>query len=510
MNGGGATTTRKGGALYVGLDLGTSSLKGIVLDAEGRAVAEVRRAYETARPGAGRAEQDPLDWTAAARSALAALAAETAAGEWAGVGLSGMIPTLVTVDAQMRPVGPAFTWEDCRAHSEAEEIASQAGEIALYERTGQPLDGRYLLPMYAWVHRNDPERAALSALVLGAKDFLFSWLTGQIATDPSTASGYGGYDLVRGAGMRDVVALAGATTTGGGPGRPGLPPVVPSTATWPLEPSLAFLLGLPQGLPVCAGAADSVLAAQALGAVDPGAVAYVWGTSTVILGAGDELMVDPERRCLITPLAVSGWGTEMDLVSTGAAVAWLSRILGFGDDGQAKVFAVAAEAADGLVPAALPFVGVGEQGALWDNDVRGTFVGLDLSHGPGDLARAMLDGIILESHRCLARLHELGLPQGEVRVAWRGVDPWFCQRLADVSSRTVVTGDPATSSSAAGAARLAAAAAGEELPAAAAGALRYTPDRKAGRVWARRWREYEKLLAPLRKIYRTWPEKREA
>ena len=151
-------------------------------------------------------------------------------------------------------------------------------------------------------------------------------------------------------------------------------------------------------------------------------------------------------------------------------------------------------------------MGVGEQGALWDNDVRGTFVGLDLSHGPGDLARAMLDGIILESRRCLARLHELGLPQGDVRVAWRGADPWFCQRLADASGRTVIAGDPATSSSAAGAARLAATATGAELPSAAAGAVRHAPDPKAGRTWDRRWREYERLLSPLREVYRTWPE----
>ena len=214
------------------------------------------------------------------------------------------------------------------------------------------------------------------------------------------------------------------------------------------------------GLPVCVGAADSVLAAEALGAVDPGTVAYVWGTSTVILGASTELTLDPDRRCLVTPLAIEGWGVEMDLVSTGAAVAWLARLLGFGSGGQADVVAAAATARDVGVPIALPFVGVGEQGALWDNDVRGTLVGLDLSHGPGDVARAVLDGIILESRCCLARLNDLGLPAGEVRVAWRGADPWFCGRLASATGRTVLVGDPAETSSAAGAARLAAIAAG--------------------------------------------------
>jgi xylulokinase len=234
-------------------------------------------------------------------------------------------------------------------------------------------------------------------------------------------------------------------------------------------------------------------------------VSYVWGTSTVILGASAGLPSDPGRRCLVTPLALGGWGAEMDLVSTGAAAGWLSRLLGFGVGGQSRLFEAAAAAPDGLIPAALPFVGVGEQGALWDTDVRGTFLGLDLSHGPGDVARAVLDGIVLESRRCLARLRDLDLPEGEVRIAWRGASPWFCQRLADASGRVVVIGDPSETSSAAGAARLAAAAVGEELPAPGETGLRLLPDAAATRLWDRRWTEYETLLLALRRLYRTWP-----
>ncbi len=457
MNGGGRSTRGKRRRLYVGLDLGTSSLKGVVLDAERSAVAEVRRAYETARPGAGRAEQDPLDWTAAARSALAALAAATAA---AGLGRHravGNDPDACDGGCGDAPGGPGLHLGGLPGarRSRGDRFTGRRDRPVPADR---PAAGRALPP--AHVRVDPPQRPGAGGahrLVLGAKDYLFSWLTGQIATDPSTASGYGGYDLVRGTWMRDVAALAGAAATGGGPGRPGLPPVVPSTATWPLEPSLALVTRAARRAARSRrrgrlGARRSRPSAPWPRAPWPTCGARAPSSSA----PATQLMVDPERRCLITPLAVGGWGTEMDLVSTGAAVAWLSRILGFGESGQAQVFAAAAEAADGLVPAALPFVGVGEQGALWDNDVRGTFVGLDLSHGPGDLARAMLDGIILESHRCLARLRELGLPQGDVRVAWRGADPWFCQRLADVSSRTVIAGDPATSSSAAGAARLAA------------------------------------------------------
>jgi xylulokinase len=491
--------------VFIGLDLGTSGLKGIALDGEGAVLAVENERYETARPETGRAEQDPASWEAAASAVLARLAAGVPPGQWRGIGLSGMIPTLVTLDEAGEPTGPALTWEDSRAHAEAEEVAWQAGAAEVYELTGQPMDGRYLLPMTVWIAKHEPERMERTALVLGAKDLLFKWLTGEVLTDPSTATGYGCYSLVGGGWDAAIAAIAGCSVSGGRPGRPGLPPVARSSDTRPLHPATAAALGLPAGLPVCVGAADSVLAAEALGATSPGAVAYVWGTSTVILGASNALLLDPDRRCLTTPLALTGWGVEMDLVSTGAAVAWLARLLGFGPDRQTDVMAAAAATEDRETPLALPFVGMGEQGALWDADVRGTLLGLDLSHGPGDVARAVLDGIVLESRRCLTRLHDLGLPEGEVRVAWPAADPWFCRRLADASGRTVVVADAA--SSAAGAARLAAAATGAPLTPAVDGARRYAPDPDRAGFWERRMREHDDVIARLSPLYRVWPRR---
>ena len=496
------------GSVYIGLDLGTSSLKGVALDGLGGVVASEREGYPTARPAAGRAEQDPADWMAAARAVLLRLAAVVPPGSWRGVGLSGMIPTLVTLDGSGEPTGAAITWEDSRAHTEAEEIVRRAGQEETYALTGQPLDGRYLLPMAAWLANHDPGRMARTTVVLGAKDYLFFKLTGHVLTDPSTATGYGCYALADSGWAAPVTAVAGVSAATGRPGRPGLPPVVRSADTRSLLPAVAEELGLRRGLDVTVGAADSVLAAEALGAVTPGDVTYVWGTSTVIMGASSTLTLDPERRCLITPLAVTGWGVEMDLVATGAAVAWLSRLLGFGESGQAEVVEAAAAAGDGTVPLALPFVGGGEQGALWDPDVRGTFLGLDLAHGPGDVARAMLDGIVLESRRCLSRLSDLGLPHGEVRVAWRGAHPWLCQRLADASGRPVVVGDPDATSSAAGAARLAALGSAPALPP-AEGGRRFSPDPSRTRDWDRRMREHDEALSRLRPFYRARPPRRD-
>ena len=120
-----------------------------------------------------------------------------------------------------------------------------------------------------------------------------------------------------------------------GPGRlplPALPPVLPSAATRPLRAEVAARLGCGQ-IPVCLGAADSVLGALGLGVRSPGQIAYVAGTSTVILGVTDTLVFDPQHRFLVTPLAEPGlWGLEMDLLATGSALRWLAGLLGDGLD----------------------------------------------------------------------------------------------------------------------------------------------------------------------------------
>ena len=188
--------------LFVGLDLGTSGLKAVAADVDGNLVAFASAAYPTARPVPGAAEQDPAHWIAAVHEALAALAAAAPPERWQAIGLSGMIPTLVTADAAGEPTGPAITWEDNRAEAEADRLRARLGldgerdgGEALYRVTGQWVDGRYLLPMFARIAAAEPDRAAATAALLGAKDYLFGWLTGQAATDPSTATGFGCYDL---------------------------------------------------------------------------------------------------------------------------------------------------------------------------------------------------------------------------------------------------------------------------------------------------------------------------
>ncbi|MGC8634750.1 MAG: xylulokinase [Candidatus Limnocylindrales bacterium] len=479
------------GDLTVGLDLGTSSLKGVALRPDGALVARAQAPYATARPGPGRAEQAPMDWVRAVQAVVAALAAQVPPRHWQAIGLSGMIPTLVALDARGEPIGPAITWEDGRAEAQGEGLRTRVGGAALYARTGQWVDGRYLLPFAIWLREHEGEGRGRYVGLAGAKDWLFAWLTGALATDPSTATGYGCFDLDAGAWDDETLAAAF------GSARPALPEVRPSATLAPLSRGASVALGAPRGLPVCLGAADSVLAARGLGVSAPGSVAYVAGTSTVILGVSHRQVRDPEHRYLVTPMdQPASYGLEMDLLTTGSAVRWIAELLGLPPGAEAAVWELAERSprgADGLV--LLPYLGPGEQGALWDPSLRGTLVGATLAHTRADLVRALLEGITLESRRCVGVLDAAGIGRGGIVIAGPSAAAAVVrQALADATGRLVRWPTaPDYPASAWGAAALAFEALGAEAPTPAGLDPGAQPDPDAAAAWGTLWDRHERV-----------------
>ena len=477
--------------VFVGLDLGTSSLKGVALTGKGRVVAAAQSGYETARPAPGRAEQDPTEWLRALRDVVGELISRSDVGPVAGIGLTGMIPTLVVVDTDGVPIGPAITWEDDRAEEDGRELRESVAPGELYRLTGQWVDGRYLLPMWQWLRRHEPERARRVARILGAKDFLCAWLTGAAVTDPSTATGFGCFDLRTGRWLADAAENVVSR----------LPDVVLSTASFPMSVSAAIDLGLTRGVPVYVGAADSVSGAFGLGAARRGDCVSLWGTSTAIVGVHDELTLDPEHRFLVTPLALGdGWGLEMDLVSTGSAFAWAARLLGLGHEGELLDAAGRSTlGAEGV--RALPFLGHGEQGALWDPSLRGSIHGLTLAHRLEDVARAIVEAVALEHRRCIAVLDEAGIGVRQVIAAGGATESdVLTAALADASSRAIARVRTGASPSALGAALIAASAAGVDLALCDIRGDRVDPDPSTRDTWSRLSDEHDLLLSLMREM----------
>lgn len=457
------------GDVLVGIDLGTSGLRVVAVDTGGSVLAQVAMATTTDRPEPGAAEQSTADWWDALEQGIGALAGSVDPARWLAMGLSAMLPTLVMGDPSL----PAVTWEDNRAEPEGREFVIAAGAESVYRTTGQRVDGRYLVPMAQRLIRlglADP-----SVAVMGAKDFLYRRLTARWCTDPSTATGFGLFDIHVGRWDKELVRLAGL-----GP----IPDVAASHHCEPLEQRWADRWGLPR-IPVAVGAADSVLACEALGVTSPGDIGYIAGTSTVIMGVASSPAIDPAGRFLVTPMASEGYGLEMDLVATGSAFAWMADMLGLRHATEVLDLAASAAPKDSLT--FLPYVGGGEQGALWNPDLRGVIAGLDLTTGRPDLARSLEVGLVVESKRCLDLLTDtLGHAGDIVATGSSAASDLLCQDLADACARRVRRQDADASASAVGAALVAARGVGLEVPAPIRTETVFIPRPEAGDGWAQR------------------------
>ncbi len=369
-------------ASVLAIDLGTSRVKVALVDQDLVVRAAASRPYATLSEEPGQAEQRVGDWVEGIRSALAELGEE--AGAARAVALTGQMPTLVTLDADGEVVGPAVTWQDSRADELVEARLDDAARRRFAQLSGAPIDGRYLVPMHLW-------RQGPASTLLSARDYLFFWLTGELATEPSTASGYGVYDLERAAWSAELLGALEVPADL-------LPPVVASTHQAPVL--AGRLPGLGAGTPVVLGGADSVCAHHWLErGVGPG-VSIIDGSSTVILATWPTERPRPEQ-VLVTPLVGPGRvGVELDLLATGSSIGWLARLVG---RSAAELEALALSHPD---PAhcealALPYLAGGEQGALWRSDLTGTLAGLTLSTSPSDLALALFEAIAFETWRCL-------------------------------------------------------------------------------------------------------------
>lgn len=369
-------------ASVLAIDLGTSRVKVALVDEHLTVRAATSRLYATLSDEPGQAEQNVEDWIAGVFSGVTELG-ETV-GDVVAVSLTGQMPTLVTLDHSGTVLGRAVTWQDSRADELVEAHLDEGQRRRFSEISGAPIDGRYLVPMHL-------RRGGNAETLLSARDYLFFWLTGEIATDPSTASGYGVYDLSTANWSSELMRALEVEPTL-------LPPIVDSIHYGTL---LQDRLGLVRaGTPVVLGGADSVCAHHWIEHYVGAGVSIIDGSSTVILAtwpAGTPR--SPE--VLATPLIEEGRiGVELDLLATGSSIGWLSGLLNRTPAELENLALSHPKPGDSSV-LLLPYLAGGEQGALWRSDLTGTLAGLTLASSPADLALALFEGIAFETWRCL-------------------------------------------------------------------------------------------------------------
>ena len=367
--------------LLAGLDVGTSSVKGLLVSADDGAVlarAEVAHPLSTPRPGW--AEQDPADWWAGAEAVLAQLGR---AGTIAAIGLTGQMHGLVALDAAGDVLRPAMLWNDGRTAVECAEIEQTVGLERLIALTGNRALTGFTAPKLRWIARHEPDVYARIARVMLPKDYVRLRLCGEHATDVADASGTLLFDVAR---RRWSEEMAQALQID--------PAWLPRTLESPECSGVTA-----GGVPVAAGAGDQAAGALGVG-VDrrpPAPVSIVLGTSGVIFATTDGFTPDREARvhafCHAVP---GGWHSMGVMLSAAGSLRWLADALGAPGSGGADIGALIEEArawepgVEGLT--FLPYL-AGERTPHADPAARGAFSGLSLRHDRGALTRAVLEGV---------------------------------------------------------------------------------------------------------------------
>ncbi len=360
--------------LLAGLDVGTSSVKGLLVTADGEVVARAEAAHALSTPRPLWAEQDPEDWWAGAQAVLGELAR---AGPIAGIGLGGQMHGLVVLDEAGRVLRPAMLWNDGRTAAECEEIERRVGLDALIEQTGNRALTGFTAPKLLWLERHEPDVYARIAHVLLPKDYVRLRLCGEYATDVADASGTLLFDVARRRWSEPVVEALG---------------VDPAWLPRALEsPQVSGVTA--GGVPVAAGAGDQAAGALGVGVDRPGPASVVLGTSGVVFAASDAFAADPAARVHAFCHAVPGaWHSMGVMLSAAGSLRWLRDVAAPGAD-----FGTLVEEASRWQPGAegltfLPYL-AGERTPHADPDARGAFAGLTLRHDRGALVRAVLEGV---------------------------------------------------------------------------------------------------------------------
>ena len=425
--------------LFLGLDVGTSGVKAILVSPAGavQAAATAPLPLDTPRPGW--AEQDPDEWWAASCAAIRGVLTQRSA-DVAAVGISGQMHSSVFLDRGGAVIRPALLWCDGRTTAECREIVERAGgEARLRELVCNPALEGFTLPKVLWLRNHEPAAFARLATVLLAKDYVRLRLTGSVATEPSDASGTLMFDP---AGARWSRAMMEAVELP----LSLLPEVAGSSdVLGRVTDEAGALIGLAPGTPVVGGGADNACGAAGVGAITPGEAVSSWGTSGTVLAPTTEPRVDPGLRAHTFCHVVPGvWYVMGVVLSAGGAFAWyrdqLARELADTDQRDARLVEEAAQVPPGAEGVTfLPYL-QGERTPHRDASLRAAFVGLSLAHSRAHMTRAVLEGVCFALRDSVAILEELGLAPSYLLLTGGGAKSTFIRRLqADIFGLPVTT-----------------------------------------------------------------------
>jgi len=421
----------------IGCDVGSQSLKGILLDPAGTVVGQAAAAYPVEYPHPGWAQQDSLAW----RRALASVVGElrTSAGvpgsEIGVLGLASQVDGLVAVDADAEPLAPAIIWLDRRATAQAAALAEAIDPDEVRRLTGLNLDASHVAPKMLWYRHTQPTTFERAAGLLLPGSALLAWLTGERVVDHANASSTLLYDVTTRDWSTRMLEVTGLDASRLGR----IAPAADVAGT--LRPAAAEPLGLTTATRVVVGTGDEHGASLGAGGIRPGIVIDITGTAEPVCVAATTPRIDQtglvETHGHADPRV---WLVENPGFVSGGSVSWFVETMGGGAGATAAVLDAEADASTGPGADGVTFLPTlsGATAPRWNDRARGVYAGLSLNHGRAHLFRALLEGCTFALRDIVDRLDEMELAGDEIRVVGGGArSPLWLQMKADVTGRAV-------------------------------------------------------------------------
>ena len=482
---------------FLGLDIGTSSVKALLVDAEQRVVAEASNPLSVSRLFPLWSEQDPDHWVEAVETSVAAIRRDTPTefAALAGIGLSGQMHGATLLDSHDKPLRPAILWNDGRSFAECAELKRRVPDLE--QRTGNLAMPGFSAPKMLWVAAHEPEVAKATRRVLLPKDYVRLRLSGEAVSEMSDASGTLWLDVGRRRWDASLLAATGLTEKA-------MPRLVEgSEVSADLAPEIAKAWGLSgRKIPIAGGGGDNAASAIGVGATAAGAGFVSLGTSGVIFSVTDRFVSLPERTlhafCHALP---DRWHGMAVMLSAASSLSWIAAILGRERDIGELIAGAAgfarSKAAVSSAPIFLPYLS-GERTPHNDAEATGMFAGLGAEHGADALVFAVMEGVAFSFADAVDVLDAAGArPIRPLLVGGGARSGFWGQMIADVTGLKIDLASGAEAGAALGAARLGMLAAGagtvEAVCARPPIQQEFIPDPKQAVIHAPRLRRYRAL-----------------
>ena len=412
--------------LYIGVDLGTSAVKLLLMDEKGKIKNVISREYPLFFPHPGWSEQNPEDWKKAVLEGIPELLKGQDASQVAGIGAGGQMHGLVVLDENDEVIRPAILWNDGRTQKQVDYLNEEIGRDVLSARTANIAFAGFTAPKILWMRENEPELFGRIRKIMLPKDYINYILTGVHCTDYSDASGMLLLDVKNRCWSQEMLDLCGITEAQ-------MPKLFESyECVGTLKPEIAACLGLPASVRVAAGAGDNAAAAVGTGTVGEGGCNISLGTSGTVFISSEHFGVDPYNALHSFDHADGGYHLMGCMLSAASCNKWLmENVLGTSDFA-AEQAPITDDRLGNNGVFFLPYL-MGERSPINDVLARGTFTGMTMDTGRVEMVQAMLEGVAFAIRDSVEVARSLGIQISRSNICGGGAkSPLWKKIMANV------------------------------------------------------------------------------